>query len=100
MRSPALITLLLLSGCFSLAVVVEPRLAYSETYRRHDKPVVEVILGEARRLLATHFYTKADVYFHSGFYPSIFDEATERDAHMATDAGAVRQKYEAEASFL
>jgi tetratricopeptide (TPR) repeat protein len=88
------------SACFSLAVVIEPRLAYAKVYQRHDKSAIEVILGEARRLFATHFYTKADVYFHSGFYPSIFDEATERDAHMATDAGAVQEKHEHDANFL
>jgi hypothetical protein len=100
MRSPLLITLLLLSACFSLAVVIEPRLAGARVYQRHDKRAIEVILGEARRLFATHFYSKADVYFHSGFYPSIFDEATERDAHMATDAGAVQEKHEHEENFL
>jgi tetratricopeptide (TPR) repeat protein len=90
MRRPALIAFALLSGCFALAVTVEPELATSQPYLRHEKEPVEVVLGDARRFFAGHFYVKADVYFHSGYYPSIFDqEAEHHDAHIATDASAV-----------
>ena len=34
---------------------------------------LEVLLGDGRRLFANHFFVKADVYLHSGYYPSIFD---------------------------
>src|SRR6187402_2954820 len=33
------------------------------------------LLGEGRRLFANQFITMADVYLHSGYYPSIFDQA-------------------------
>src|SRR5690349_2452036 len=102
MRSPLLIALLLLVCCISLAVTVEPRLAYTQVYQRHDKKLVEVILGSAGQLFATHFFTKADVYFHSGYYPTIFDQnATNHDSHMATGAGAIEEKNpEHEGDFL
>jgi tetratricopeptide (TPR) repeat protein len=100
MAKPLLITILLLSCCFSLAVVVEPKLAYTRVYARHDQGPVEVILGDARRMFAGHFFIKADAYFHSGYYPSIFDQAGERDSHLATGAGAVEEKHEHEADFL
>lgn len=89
MRRPALITFALLSACFALAVTVEPQLAAMQPYVRHEKTPIEVILGDARRFFAGHFFIKADVYFHSGYYPSIFDQAEQHDAHIATDAGAV-----------
>lgn len=89
MQKPALITAALLSGCFALAVTIEPNLASSRPYARHERAPVDVIFGEARRLFAYHFFVKADVYFHSGYYPSIFDQpAGHRNAHIATGAGA------------
>ncbi len=33
------------------------------------------VLGDGRHLFANHFFVKADVYFHSGYYPSIFEQA-------------------------
>lgn len=90
MRRPALIAFALLSGCFALAVTVEPALATTRPYLRHEHTPVEVILGDARRFFATHFFVKADVYFHSGYYPSVFDDTSEHhDTHIATDADAV-----------
>jgi tetratricopeptide (TPR) repeat protein len=32
-------------------------------------------MGESRRLLANQLFVEADVYFHSGYYPSMFDTA-------------------------
>jgi tetratricopeptide (TPR) repeat protein len=92
--------ILLLTCCFTLGVIVEPRLAYTQVYARHEKGPVEVALGEARRLFAGYFFTKADVYFHSGYYPSIFDQAGQRESHMATDAGAVEEKNHGEGDFM
>lgn len=46
------------------------------------------MFGESRRLFANHFYTRSDVYFHSGYYPSIFDKAQPRkENHLAESAG-------------
>ena len=33
-----------------------------------------LMLGDGRKLLGNQFFTMADVYFHSGYYPSIFDQ--------------------------
>jgi hypothetical protein len=95
-----LVGTLLLTCCFTLGVIVEPRLAYTQVYARHDKGPVEVVLGDARRLFAGYFFAKADVYFHSGYYPSIFDEAGKGESHIATDAGASEQKHEGEVDFM
>lgn len=63
----------LLAACFSMAVIVEPRLVYEPAYQRYEGSGVQIAIGEARRLFASQFFSKADVYMHRGFYPSIFD---------------------------
>ena len=46
--------------------------------------MIKVLLGDGRRLLANHLFTKADIYFHSGYYPTIFDSAEPpRESHMS-----------------
>ncbi|WP_150107360.1 tetratricopeptide repeat protein [Pedosphaera parvula] len=37
--------------------------------------MIKVLFGDGRRMIASHFFVKADVYFHNGYYPSIFDQA-------------------------
>jgi tetratricopeptide (TPR) repeat protein len=34
-----------------------------------------MMFGDGRKLFANQFFTEADVYFHSGYYPSIFDRS-------------------------
>lgn len=54
---------------------------------------LEVYLGEGQKIFATHFYRKADVYYHSGMYPTIFDNTESfRTEHMAEDAGAAASR--------
>jgi tetratricopeptide (TPR) repeat protein len=44
-------------------------------------------------MFANSFYVKADEYYHSGYYPTIFDDKTAfQTAHMAEDTGAVNSK--------
>jgi len=41
-------------------------------------------------MFANHFFVKADAYFHSGYYPTVFDDRQAfQTPHMAEDAGAV-----------
>jgi len=43
----------------------------------HDSGnVFMVLFGEGRRIFADEMVTKADVYMHSGLYPSVFDQAS------------------------
>jgi tetratricopeptide (TPR) repeat protein len=65
---------LLAVACFSLAVVLQPR-AMNWSKRAQSDNVLNVLFGDGRRLFANHFFTQADVSFHSGYYPSIFDQA-------------------------
>jgi len=67
-----LLLLLLACGAFSLATFLQPR-ATSWSKRADADSTLKVLLGDGRRLFADAFFEKADVYFHSGYYPSIFD---------------------------
>jgi tetratricopeptide (TPR) repeat protein len=70
--SPYLVLTLLLAVCFTLATGLEPRAANWSNRSKSDN-VFSVLFGDGRRLFANQFFTMADVYFHSGYYPSIFD---------------------------
>jgi tetratricopeptide (TPR) repeat protein len=45
---------------------------------RLDQGFMEALMGESRRLFASHFFVKADAYFLGGYYPSIFEQARRR----------------------
>lgn len=71
---PHLLLVLLLIMAFSLST----RLVTEELARepgRGSQSLTVRLLGDSRRLFANHFFTKADEYFHAGYYPSIFDQA-------------------------
>lgn len=86
MGAPLLTLVLLLVGCFSLATWTGPR--FQELSSRRDQGFLASTLGESRKLFANHFFTRSDVYFHSGYYPSIFDRADARkEDHLAQEAG-------------
>ncbi len=70
--SPYWILALVLAVCFTLATSMEPRAATLSKHSQSDN-VFSVLFGDGRRLFANQFFTMADVYFHSGYYPSIFD---------------------------
>ena len=90
---PYVIFIALFGLTFCLATVIHPEItALHARNPRYDDPLSS-ILGDGRKLFANHFYTKADVYFHSGFYPTIFDnQESHKTAHMAEDAGVAEGK--------
>lgn len=69
-----LVLLLLTVAAFGLATILQPRLS-RWTNSDDSGGVLKVLLGDGRRLFANHFFVKADVSFHSGYYPTIFDQA-------------------------
>jgi hypothetical protein len=78
---------LLVAGCFTVATWVGPQFEQLDT--RRETGFLAQTLGESRRLFANHFFTRSDVYFHSGYYPSIFDAAgKKKENHLAETAGA------------
>ena len=87
-----LILLLLLTGVFSLATVIQPR-ALKWTGRTQSESALKILLGDSKKLFAKQFFTEADISFHSGYYPSIFDEA--RQAEEQEQAVAHPEAHEA-----
>lgn len=88
----AIITLLFVVS-FSLGTVIHGWYLAWEGNRADASNMLVVLLGDSRRMFASYFFAKADVYFHSGYYPSIFDNREAfQTAHMAEDAEMVEWK--------
>src|SRR3989442_15975804 len=68
---------LLASTAFALSTWLQPWFQSWSGNRSKSTDILTVALGDSRRLFARHFYVKADAYFHSGYYPTIFDNQSE-----------------------
>jgi tetratricopeptide (TPR) repeat protein len=100
--APFLVLLLLLAACFSLATVLQER-ASDWSKRGESDDVLKVLLGDGRRLFANHFFVQADVSFHSGYYPSIFDQARapKDTSHLTAKEGEpAAEEHEKQMNFL
>lgn len=86
MPSPGLILCLLFVGCFGLAARVELWRQNWSGNHAQSSSFLTVLLGDSRRLFANHFFEKADVYFHSGYYPTVFDKPLHETPHLAGEA--------------
>ena len=97
-----LVLVLLFASAFSLATFVQPR---AQTWDKRGKSanVLNLVLGDSRRMFANHFFVKADVSFHSGFYPSIFDQAKPANdsRHLTSEEGSPEaEEHERNMNFL
>jgi tetratricopeptide (TPR) repeat protein len=94
-----LVLLLVFVCCFTLATQLAP---VFESLQARSGPVggpLVVLLGDSRRLFANQFFTMADVYFHSGYYPTIFDARkkegpTHLDVASHEESGGSKPKQE------
>ena len=92
LRTYGLLLTALLVLSFGVAAELQPQFT-SWRGSRADGDVFKVLLGDSRKLFANEFFVKADSYYHSGFYPSIFDNNEAfKTAHMAEDTGAVNSR--------
>jgi len=88
-----LLSVLLLVTCAATAAWLDRWFLGWHGNRAKNFNPMTVAIGEGQKIFAGHFYRKADVYFHSGMYPSIFDNNESfKTAHMAEDAGATGSK--------
>jgi tetratricopeptide (TPR) repeat protein len=86
--SLTVVTLLIISFC--LATRLEPWFQAWPGNRIQSGNLLSIVFGDGRRIFANHFYVKADAYFHSGFYPTVFDNRQAfQTPHMAEDTGTV-----------
>jgi tetratricopeptide (TPR) repeat protein len=72
-RMSRLVLLLIFVCCFTLATLLAPIFESVQARSGRTAGPLLALLGDGRRLFANQFFTMADVYFHSGFYPTIFD---------------------------
>ena len=99
---PYLILLVLLAACFSLATLLQERAA-GWSKRGQSDNILKVLLGDGRRLFANHFFVQADVSFHGGYYPSLFDQANrpKDTSHLTAKEGEpAAEEHEKQMSFL
>ena len=100
--APFLLLVVLLAACFSLATVLQERVSGWSRSGESDN-VLKVMLGDGRRLFANQFFVQADVSFHSGYYPSIFDQANrpKDTSHLTAKEGEpAEEEHEKQMNFL
>ena len=85
-----MLLLALMIFCFGLAAELAPRFQALEASRRQSDNFFSLLLGDSSKMFANSFFVKADEYYHSGYYPTIFDNNSNfKTPHMAEDTGAV-----------
>ncbi|HWY78011.1 MAG TPA: hypothetical protein VN281_20520 [Verrucomicrobiae bacterium] len=84
--SPVYVIALLAVVCFTLGTCLEPRAAKWDA-RSQSSSLLTILLGDGKRMFANHFFVKADVYFHNGYYPSWMDQGMETvdTAHLTEE---------------
>ena len=73
MRAYLLSIWLLAVVAFSLSAAIQPWFQTWAGSRTTSDNILQVALGDSRKMFARHFFTQADVYFHNGYYPTIYD---------------------------
>jgi tetratricopeptide (TPR) repeat protein len=74
--------LLLFTCAFTLATTLGPYFSRLEHTGDSSSSMLAVLMGDSRRMFANEFFAMADAYFHSGFYPTIFDKQEEGHEHL------------------
>lgn len=75
---------------FGMAASLVPRYQSLEHAAHQSNNFFKLLLGGSSQIFANNFFIKADAYYHSGYYPTIFDNKQAFEtAHMAEDTGAV-----------
>jgi tetratricopeptide (TPR) repeat protein len=90
-----LLLLLLLAGGFTTGTMLQRR-TLKWTNRSASDSVLKLLFGDSRRLFANQFFVKADISFHSGYYPSIFDQARRMEEEENAVAHEGEHKHEGE----
>ena len=89
-RTFSLLFVALLIFCFGLASHLQPQFQSLEYSRKQSDNFFSLLLGDSSRIFANSFFVKADAYYHSGYYPTIFDNTSAfQTPHIAEDTGDV-----------
>jgi hypothetical protein len=99
-----LVMVFLFVCCITLATVLDPLFQRLHATENSSGSVLVAMMGDSRRLFAHEFFARADAYFHSGFYPTIFDaqkpESKSDLKEESHDKPAGAESHEQESSFL
>jgi tetratricopeptide (TPR) repeat protein len=96
MKISPLITIAgLISLAFTLATGLAPR-AEKWGQRGKSDNLFGMMFGDARKLFANQFFTMADVYFHSGYYPSVFDQNAQQQKEIIAASRGEKESEEDE----
>ena len=79
--SPLSLLLVLLALAFTLATGLTLT-AGNWSQRAKSDNLFGMLFGDGRKLFANQFFTMADVYFHSGYYPSVFDLKSDEEKEI------------------
>ena len=93
--SPWLLLAALLALALSLATSLASR-ADAWSQRSKSDNFFGVVFGDGRKLFANQFFTMADIYFHSGYYPSIFDKHSAEQKEIISASHGTKETEEDE----
>jgi tetratricopeptide (TPR) repeat protein len=93
--SPLSFVAMLLALAFTLATSLAPQVGDWSQRGKSDN-VFGMMFGDGRKLFANHFFTMADVYFHSGYYPSIFDKNSDEQKEIIAASHGKKESEEEE----
>ena len=83
----------LLALAFTLAISLAPQ---ASGWSRRDQVgnVFGLMFGDGRKLFANQFFTMADIYFHSGYYPSVFDKNSDEEKEIISHSHGKKESEE------
>ena len=93
--SPLLTVAALVSLAFTLATGLAPHAEHWSSHAKSDN-FFGMMFGDARKLFANQFFTMADVYFHSGYYPSVFDQNAAAEKEIISQSKGKKETEEDE----
>jgi tetratricopeptide (TPR) repeat protein len=102
MRRSIAILVLLVVCAFCLSLSLGQSLDTWTQGKARKGDLMELLLGDSRKLIGQYLFTKADVYFHSGFYISQFEhpktEGHGEENHMAGESAEEHEEHMREAA--
>ena len=93
--SPLSLLVVLLALAFTLATNLTLTAGNWSTRAKSDN-LFGMVFGDGRKLFANHFFTMADVYFHSGYYPSVFDQKSGEEKEIISASHGKKETEEDE----
>ena len=93
--SPSILLAALASVAFALTTSLAPRAEHWSQHAKSDN-LFGMMFGDARKLFANQFFTMADVYFHSGYYPTIFDQNAQHEKEIIAQSHGSQESEEDE----